>query len=179
MQGSAIDAAVPLAIGSRRQRYVHPMISRARRRARGASGMSLIEVIVALSLVAMMMTMAVITLAPGRELAMVRMEAAEIAGLLASARSDAIMNRRLVHVVVDPASNSVGVSNGARHVLAAPARLQTAGDERRSILFRPDGESSGGIVEVHAGNRIAVISVDWLSGRSRTEVRVVTAAAAS
>jgi general secretion pathway protein H len=180
MSGSAIDAA------SRPSAATHPLKRRqpsgvlsARRRARMTWGMSLIEVIVALSLVAVMMTVAILTLAPGRELALVKMEAAEIANLLALARSQAILNRRTTYVVMDAANNSVALGAAMRHILAAPARLTTRNNENQSILFRPDGESSGGSIEIRAGNRVAIVSVDWLSGRTRVTVSLDTAAAAS
>jgi general secretion pathway protein H len=148
-----------------------------RHRRRGHAGFSLIEVLIALALVAAMTTMAVVTLAPGRELAQLRMEAAEVASLLATARGQAITGRRFVHVVIDPRSNSVSIAAAQRHTLSAPAALVAAGDgERHAILFRPDGESSGGTVAIRSGDRLAVITVDWLSGRTDTEIRFAPAA---
>ncbi len=75
--------------------------------------------------------------------------------------SRAIASNRPVPVRFDPAASSLQV--GADAVRRLPAGIGIAAAP--TILFRPDGSSSGGTVELASGSRTARIGVNWLTGR--------------
>ena len=42
---------------------------------------------------------------------------------------------------------------------------ETAGSRLAAIRFNPDGSATGGRIDLAAGQRVAHIGVDWLTGR--------------
>lgn len=84
-----------------------------------------------------------------------------VAGSLRLARSRAIASDRTVPVRFDPAHDSLQV--GAEVVRRLPPGIRIAAASM--ILFRPDGGSSGGMVELAGRARAARIGVNWLTGR--------------
>jgi general secretion pathway protein H len=85
-------------------------------------------------------------------------QTAEVARTLRAARSRAITANRSVSVTFDPAARTVSVDGAVRPF---PIALRN----RAGIQFSPDGSSSGGRVELAAGEDRQSVSVDWLTGR--------------
>ena len=97
-----------------------------------------------------------------------------VAGALREARAAAIATDRPVGVAIDLTGHRVQV--GARAPVALPPELriavvtvagETVGDRLAAIDFAPDGSSTGGRIELSAGQRRVSIGVDWLTGRVR------------
>ena len=104
----------------------------------------------------------VLTRAPQRGGAVdLRSASSLIAGSLRVARSRAIASNRTVPVRFDPARDTLQVGGEVQRRLPPGIRI-AAGP---TILFRPDGSSSGGTVELAGHSRGARIGVNWLTGR--------------
>ena len=134
----------------------------------GDAGFTLIEVLAVLAILGLMAGL-VATRGPQRSAAVdLRAAAAQVAGALRLARTQAIAGNNPVAVLLDPAAHALRV--GA----AAPRRLPSGllvsvisitEPGRPAITFAPDGSSTGGRVELAAGARRMQVGVDWLTGR--------------
>ena len=98
--------------------------------------------------------------------------AAELAGQLRLARSQAIVDNRAVALDVDVSRGVYQVGDAAPRPLPAglAVELLTVAGERQSaavggIRFHPDGSSTGGRIVLADGARRIAIGVDWLTGR--------------
>ena len=92
----------------------------------------------------------------------------EVARAMRLARTRAIAGNAAVPVVLDPAEASIRVGDGPPRRLAAGIGLSViavTGAGLPTILFAPDGSSSGGRVELAAGGRRVQVGVEWLTGR--------------
>jgi general secretion pathway protein H len=140
----------------------------------GVSGFSLLEMLVALSLVAVLIAVAVpaFVLPPGVGL---RSAADLVATGLRQARQTALRDQRPVALLIDVDARVLQVEGGRRlralphdvqvEVYTAQGELLGAG--RGGIRFYADGSSTGGRVTLsHRGLR-AEVSVEWLTGRIR------------
>jgi general secretion pathway protein H len=137
-------------------------------------GFTLIEMLVVLLIIGMALTVvpALLSSVPGARL---RAAADDMALTLKALRTRAIDTGRDVALVIDPASRSYAtLPDGARHALpaavsgvevATAAPLPAGG----AAVFRffADGTASGGAITLRSGDRIAGITVDWLTGRVR------------
>lgn len=85
-----------------------------------------------------------------------------VAGTLRVARTRAIAANRLVPVRFDPADAALQL--GADPVRRLPPGIRIAA-AAPAILFRPDGSSSGGTVDLAGHANTARIAVNWLTGR--------------
>ena len=89
-----------------------------------------------------------------------RQATALVAGGLRVARSQAIARNRPVPVRL--AADAVQVGDAPAQTLPPGIRMVAGA---RTILFRPDGSSSGGEVQLTGGARTASVGVNWLTGR--------------
>ncbi len=87
-----------------------------------------------------------------------------VAGSLRLARSRAIATNRPVPVRFDPRGASMQVGVDPARPMPAGIGLSVAG-AAPLILFRPDGSSSGGLVQLSGLGRTAQVGVSWLTGR--------------
>jgi general secretion pathway protein H len=102
-----------------------------------------------------------------------RAAAGELAQALRLARSQAIAGNERVALSLDAAGHVWRVGSGPLRPLpaelgvvmltAAGARVGTAG----TIVFAPDGSSSGGRIELVRGDERLAVRVDWLTGGVR------------
>lgn len=96
-----------------------------------------------------------------------RKTAGEVAQTLRLARTRAIAGNRIVDVVFDVRERTMRVGGEQRRGFPAGVEMAVLSMEGvgTSILFLPDGSSSGGRVELRSGGREAEVGVDWLTGR--------------
>ena len=137
------------------------MISRTEAAPHGAeAGFTLIEIMVVLAILGMMVGL-IVARGPARSPTLdLQAAAANVARTLRTARVHAITFNRPVNVVFDARGNSISVDGMARPVPAGIAFHGAPG-----IRFSPDGSSSGGRIELAAGERRQLVGVDWLTGR--------------
>ncbi len=140
---------------------------------RADAGLTLMEVMVALMLVASGLLLALqwLPMGPGR--ADVRQVGYEMALGLRQARTKATTQSREVGFIFDAASRSWRVGErGAPHPLpkGIQVRMQAADQlnlrpREGRIVFFPDASSTGGVIIVTGRNRSIRIEVDWLTGK--------------
>ena len=139
------------------------------------NGLTLIEVMVALAIVAAGLAIALPAVRTGPSGLDLEAAARQVAGSLRDARGAAIASGRPTSFALDVASGRFGWDRPQQlHGKAAGIALAlvTTEDRQRSrttgsIGFFPDGGSTGGGVELAgAGRRITVV-VDWLNGGVR------------
>ena len=151
------------------------MIYRARRRpappARRARGVSLIEIVIVITLVAVMSLLAAAAMGGGFKGMQLRSSAKEIAAQLRFTRTRAIATGQTQRFVIDPQRHvwsAAGERNGE-----IPASLRVAftgarqGDAARgegAILFFADGASTGGRVQLSRETAAWNVDVAWLTG---------------
>jgi general secretion pathway protein H len=145
---------------------------RPRPRAR-ARGVTLLELLIVLSIMAIVAAMVVPMFGGGVSTGELRGAARQVAAGLRLARSEALATRRETGVVLDLERRTFQVErDGHEHSLprAIELKLFTAesdlvSDRVGAIRFFPDGGSNGGRITLAAGERKYDIDVDWLTGR--------------
>jgi general secretion pathway protein H len=105
----------------------------------------------------------------------VQAAARNLAAGLRRARSQAIQTNAVTSMSVDVESRDFGLSfevgrrklPGDIELSLYTARSAVESESRGSILFFPDGGSTGGRITVKRGPRRIHVDVDWLGGRVR------------
>lgn len=139
----------------------------------GERGFTLIELVVALAILALATALVPPLLSGGRDRAEFKATVREVAAALRQTRSLAMTRDRSEALLVDVAHGVLrwSGSGGARTVPKGIrlALLTTSGEridgEIGDIRFFPDGSSTGGHVTLIQGERRSDVFVDWLSGR--------------
>lgn len=139
-----------------------------------ATGFSLLELLVALTLVALLLAVAVpaLIVPPGVEL---RAAADLVATGLRQARLTAIREQRPVALLMDVDARALQVEGGRRlRTLPRDVQLELVtaqgelfGSSRGGIRFYPDGSSTGGRVTLARQGLRTAVDVEWLTGRIR------------
>ncbi len=91
-----------------------------------------------------------------------RQASSQVAGALRLARGRAIASNRPIPVRLDPTAGTVQLGDEEARRLPAGIAMRAG---TRLIVFRPDGSSSGGEVDLSGAARTASIAVNWLTGR--------------
>jgi general secretion pathway protein H len=138
-----------------------------------ATGVTLIEILVVLSIMAVVAAMAVPMLSGGVSGSELKGAAREVAAGLRFARSDAVATRQETRLVFDLEQHTFRIDRDARvHSLPKKAELKLftaqsdiADEKTGAIRFYPDGGSTGGRLTIAAGERKYEVDVDWLTGR--------------
>ncbi len=140
---------------------------------RREAGFTLIELIVAISIAGLMMTLILLQGRPRSAGLEENGTASELAGALREARGEAIARNKPVALTLDIASRQWKIDGQPAHSLPKQFRLsvltvkgETRGD-RAAIVFEPDGSSTGGQVEFNDGIRKFAVNIDWLTGNVR------------
>lgn len=139
----------------------------------GQRGLSLLELLIVLMLMAIVAAMVVPMLGSGVSNTQLKSAARELAASLRLARGVAVTNRREAVLTLDLADRSYRVDGDARkrtlphdlEVKLYTAQKDLVSDTVGAVRFFPDGGSTGGRVTLAAGERKFDIDIDWLTGR--------------
>lgn len=141
---------------------------------RAGRGFTLLEVMVALAIVAVVLAVSVPAMQNFYESSRYRAAIGDVVSLLGSARHTAIRTGREQDVFIYPRERKISAGNATR-VLPEGVRLEVLGsaelneDDAGVIRFYPDGGASGGYVNVaSASGAVVQVQVDWLLGRVST-----------
>ncbi len=138
---------------------------------RSGAGFTVLEVLVVISIVAMLLVVSVPASSRFYESMQYRQAIQDVVSLLASARHQAINTGRAQDVMFDTESKRVTLNQDVRQLPESFNMLVSAaaelGDQGRGVIrFYPEGGSSGGDVELARPDKSGVkITVDWLVGR--------------
>jgi general secretion pathway protein H len=138
-----------------------------------ARGVTLLELLIVLSIMAIVAAMVVPMLGPGVSSSEMKSAARQIAAALRAARGDALVTRQETRLILDLEQRTYQVERDPRlHVLPKQLEMKLYTAQRDivdekvgAIRFYPDGGSNGGRVTIAAGERKYDIDVDWLTGR--------------
>ena len=141
--------------------------------ARREHGVTLLELIIVISLMAILTAVVIPMFGGGVSTTELRGSARQIAAGLRTARSEALAQRRETFLVLDVAGKRFKVDQDPReHKLPSgiDLKLFTAQNDlvdatTGAIRFFPDGGSNGGRITLAAGTRKYEVDVDWLTGR--------------
>ena len=146
-----------------------------RQSSRQPLGFTMLEMLVAITIVGLLLAVTVPASARFYESIQYRQAVRDVITALASARYRAINSGRVQDVTVDPRGNRLG-SNGKVTYLpegfevAVHSASELNRDNLGVIRFYPEGGSSGGGIDLERKNGSGVrISVDWLVGRVSQE----------
>jgi general secretion pathway protein H len=140
---------------------------------RPARGVTLLELLIVLSIMAILAAMVVPIFGGGVSTGELKGATREIAAGLRFARSEALATRQETRVLLDLEHRSFQVERDARtHALPRQIELKLftaqsdlVSDKIGAIRFFPDGGSNGGRVTLAVGERKFDVDVDWLTGR--------------
>jgi len=138
-----------------------------------AAGLSLLELLIVLMLMAIIASVVIPIFGPGVSTFELKRAAREIAAGLRLARSQAIATRSEAILELDVAQHAFRVPPDPKvHTMAdgIEIKLYTAqrdlvSDQLGAVRFFPDGGSNGGRITLAAGDRKFDVDVDWLTGR--------------
>ncbi len=149
---------------------------------RGENGFALIEIVVAMAIVALVVSLVLprISREPGP--GALEAKAYEIAALFRDDRNAAMMRRGEVVSRIE-LDRRIAVSGSRDRAIRVPdsVEIHLLQSEREAfpggggIRFYPDGRTSGGVVTLHRGKYGFQVSVNWLT--ANVEVAPVTATA--
>ena len=138
---------------------------------RNADGVSLLEMLLALALIAIATTLAAMVLTGGLDGMRLRSSTKEIEAQLRFTRAQAIARGEPQRFVIDPVArrwhapnNKQGKIPESLHIEFTGAREAQPHVGKGGILFFPDGGSTGGRVQLSIGSAASRIDVKWLTG---------------
>ena len=139
-----------------------------------ARGFTLLELIVALFVIALAVGLVAPVVGRSTDTLRGRANVARFSAMLRHARDQAITTRRGHAVVIDPAGHRatiVAAPDEVRQtrVLSADLRVEATPPEALSVRFEPTGVSTGGDFRLTTGHMRFRVSVDQLTGRVRVE----------
>ena len=140
---------------------------------RSARGVSLLELLIVLALIALVAGMVLPTFGNGVPTSELRSAARQLAAGLRIVRSEAVSQKREALLAVDIEGRRFKVDRDPREY-RLPSRVglklftaqnDIVNEKVGAIRFFPDGGSNGGRITVFAGERKYEVDVDWLTGR--------------
>jgi general secretion pathway protein H len=141
-----------------------------RRRARGVT---LLELLIVLSIMAVLAALVVPRFTGGVSMSALKGATREVAAGLRLARSEALATRKETRLLLDLEQRTFRVESDPRvHSLPKEidlklftAQSDLLSDKVGAIRFFPDGGSNGGRLTLAAGERKFNVDIDWLTGR--------------
>ena len=142
-------------------------------RGRRAAGVTLLELLIVLMIIAFVTAIVVPTLGGGVSTADLKSATREVASGLRYARDQAIAKRTESLLVIDLDARTFSLPPDA-HLHKLPEKLDLklftaqrdlVSEKVGAIRFFPDGGSNGGRITLAAGERKFDVDVDWLTGR--------------
>jgi len=137
------------------------------------AGVTLLELLIVLSIIAIIAALVLPLLGPGVSNTELKSAARQVAAGLRLARSDAVATRQDTRVTLDLEQRTFQVERHP-HLHTLPRELEMklftaqsdlVSDKVGAIHFFPDGGSNGGRVTLAAGERKYEVDIDWLTGR--------------
>lgn len=139
---------------------------------KASRGVTLLEMLLVLALIALAGTLAAVSLTGGLEGLRMRSSAKDIAAQLRYTRALAIASGKPQRFVIDPQKHRWQAPNRKPGRIAASLGVRFTGAREvqpqageGGIVFFPDGASTGGRVQLQAGRAAWRIDVAWLTGR--------------
>ena len=136
------------------------------------AGFTLLEMIAALALVALAVSIVMPRLSASRQSLRLRTVAVEVASNMKIARSEAMKTNTDTVFVVDTTNRSYSAAGAVAQkqiprdiaISFESQAAESSGPSRAGFRFRPDGTASGGSIKLQTGASTTAISVDWLTG---------------
>ncbi len=136
-------------------------------------GVTMLELLIVLSIIAFVAAIVLPTLGGGVSTSELKSAAREVAAGLRYARGQAIVQRGEAFLVIDIDARTFVVPPDPRvhrlpdkiDVKLFTAQSDLIGEKVGAIRFYPEGGSNGGRITLAAGTRKFDIDVDWLTGR--------------
>src|SRR5438067_1984057 len=155
-----------------RREFPHPSMHRCLDRSH-AQGVSLLELLIVLALIALVAGMVLPTFGNGVPTSELKSAARQLAAGLRIARSEAVSQKREAFLAVDLEGRRFKIDRDPREYSLPPrvglklftAQSDIVNEKTGAIRFFPDGGSNGGRITVAAGDRNFEVDVDWLTGR--------------
>ncbi|HZH44614.1 MAG TPA: GspH/FimT family pseudopilin [Lysobacter sp.] len=140
------------------------------------AGVSLLEMLLVIALIAGIGVLAAAALGGGFKGAQLRNSAREIAAQLRYTRTHAIATGQPQRFTVDPDAHRWAAANGRRGEIPEAVRVRFIGARELqprvgegAIVFFADGASSGGRVHLQSGNAAWQVDVGWVTGEVRLQ----------
>jgi general secretion pathway protein H len=141
----------------------------------GQRGFTLLELLVVLTIMALVTAVGMPLLRGGHDGVTVRREVTVLANELRRARQSALTNATGSGIEFDLARRTLRPAAGALRrlpdglaVSVDTTRSQTVDRQAGRIWFYPDGSSTGGRVTLADGRHVYRIDIDWITGRVTT-----------
>ena len=146
------------------------------RRARAAAGLSLLEMLLVVALIAIVGVVTATAMNGGIDGMRLRNAGKELATQLRYTRTQAIASGERQRFLIDPQARTWRGANGRHGTLPATlevhfrgAREVAAGSGGQgAIAFYPDGASSGGSIELQVRGAVWRIEIGWITGEVRS-----------
>jgi len=144
------------------------------RRKVNAAGFTLLELIVALFVIALAVGLVAPMVGRSADTLRGRADVARFSAMLRHARDQAITTRKAHAFVVDPPGHRATIVAAPDEVrqtraLSADLRIDATPPEALRVNFEPNGVSSGGDFQLTTGRMRFRVTVDQLTGRVRIE----------
>jgi general secretion pathway protein H len=138
-----------------------------------ARGVTLLELLVVLAIMALIAGMVLPTFGEGVPTSTLKSSARQLASGLRLARTEALAQKRETFLWLDLRGRRFKVDRDPKEYPLSPrielalftAQNDIVNENTGAIRFYPDGGSNGGRITVGAGARKYEVDVDWLTGR--------------
>jgi general secretion pathway protein H len=141
-------------------------------------GVVLLDVVLALAILALAALILVPRPAAGVSRADMRLAGTEIAALFRKGRAQAVVSGAATDIAVNPNEGRVSAPFQERSYTLqrgiamdwVASRVCPGSGEQRALRFLADGRSCGGVLTLNSGGMAVIIRVDWLTGRVDMDV---------